>query len=340
VKLLLVATRNPHFPTVTEYIERACRGLGHDVIPFDDRDFVFPGRLRARVPGLTHLDLAYLNRRLAHRMRHVRPDLVLCAGGERILPGTIQTARHMGAVTVLWTIDAVKPNDPRVPLAPHFDFVFCGGTEMVEALQGCSLRHGPHWLPFACDSELHHPVPLTARDRDRYRVDIAFVGSLHASTYRTRLSMLEALADLDLGIWGPGAFNLPLHSPAAPRVRGGETGYEVWTRIYSAARIVLCAHYSGPGPRSRQASPRVFEALACGALLLCDDCPDVTVLFEPARELLVFHDTGDLREKARYYLEHEGFGAAIARRGRDRVLAAHTYRHRVQQLLETVASAQ
>lgn len=336
MKIVFSTTWNPHFLTITEYVERAGGRLGQKFVGFDDSRFLIPGRLRDRVPVLARLDLAYLNRRLALKVERTRPDVLLSAGGERIHPATVEAARRAGATTVLWTIDPLKPEDPRLALAPHFDFVFCGGTEMMQALQAAPLRRPAVWLPFGCDPELHRPVSLSPEEQRTYGHDVAFVGSLHAHMYPNRIEMLEALADRDLGVWGPGAHAIPPGSPIAAHVRGEGTGYELWTRIYSASKIVLCAHYAGPGPRSRQASPRVYEALACGAFLLCDDRPDVTALFGDGCELAVFGDRDELRDKARHYLSHEKQRERIAQQGRRAVLAQHTYTHRLQRMLDVI----
>jgi spore maturation protein CgeB len=336
MKILFAAARNPHFPTITEYIERAVRSLGHTLSSFDDRDFVLPGRVRETIPSLGRFDMVLLNRRLARAVRQQHPDLLLCAGGERILPETVEAARATGARTALWTIDRVKPCDPRMALAPHFDFVFCGGTEMIEALRGSMLRNGPHWLPFACDPELHRPVDLSPDEKSSYGCDVAFVGSLHRELYPNRIAMLEALADFDLGAWGPGAQALPSSSPLHSKIRGDQVRFEDWTRIYNAAKVILCAHYGAPGPVCRQASPRVYEVLACGGFLLCDDQPDVRALFEDGRDLAIFRNLSELRQKARYYLDHHQERREIASRGRGKVLTEHTYGHRVAALIATV----
>jgi spore maturation protein CgeB len=340
MKILFATARNPHFLTITEYIERAVCGLGHDLVSFDDRAFLLPGRVREAVPRLGRLDLSRLNCRLADVVRKERPDLLLCAGGERIQRAPLDSARQAGAVTALWTIDPPNPGDPRLAVAPHFDFVFCGGTEMIDALKSCKLTKAPQWLPFACDPQLHRPLDLSVQDRARYACEIAFVGSVHRQLYPNRITMLEGLADFDLGVWGPGARAIPAGSPLCGKVRGDQTGFEEWTRIYSAARIALCAHYNGPGLTGcRQASPRVYEALACRAFLLCDDQPDVRALFEDGRDLSIFSDLNDLREKARYYLSHDRERQEIAEHGRAKVLAQHTYRHRIQALIATVTGS-
>ncbi|HSB82306.1 MAG TPA: glycosyltransferase [Candidatus Methylomirabilis sp.] len=339
MRILFATARNPRFATITEYIERAVRLLGHDLSSFDDRNFVLPGRVREAITPLDRFDLSLLNRRLRHAVRQQRPDLLLCAGGERILPETVEAARATGTRTALWTTDPVKPGDPRIALAPHFDLVFCAGTEMIEALRGSRLRKEPRWLPFACDPELHRPLNLSSEEKSSYGCGIAFVGSLHPELYPTRIAMLEALAEFDLGVWGPGGRDLPASSSIRSKIRGEETRLEEWTRIYSASKILLCAHYGGPGPVCRQASPRVYEILACGGFLLCDNQPDVQVLFEDGRDLVIFRNLSELREKAFYYLDRDQERRGIAARGREKVLAAHTYQHRVAELMSMVTGA-
>jgi spore maturation protein CgeB len=341
MRILFSTCRNPRFETISEYIESALRRLGHEVVWFDDRNYSMPGRLRARLPFLEKADLALINRRLVQTARNLRPDILLEAGGERISPETISAARKLGAATALWTMDTVRPDDPRPGLAPAFDFVFCGGTEMLERLRGCGLRREPTWLPFACDPEKHKPAALSEEDRKLYACDIAFVGSLHRGLYPGRIEALESLADLDLGVWGPGADSLPDDSPVKKRVRGGETPPAVWRKIYSCAKIVLCSHYvdSAGGLPSYQASPRVYEAMACGAFVLADRRKDIDSLFAEGKELAVFDGIAALREKAAHYLAHDEQRIAIAKRGQAAVLARHTYLDRVKQLLAAVDAA-
>jgi len=51
-----------------------------------------------------------------------------------------------------------------------------------------------------------------------------------------------------------------------------------------------------------------------------------------------FTDAAELHDLVRHYLAHPEERAWLAAAGRARVLAEHTYRHRMQRLLETVAA--
>ena len=79
---------------------------------------------------------------------------------------------------------------------------------------------------------------------------------------------------------------------------------------------------------------RVFELLGCGAFQLVDAKKDVRLLFRSGRELVFFDNEKQMLERVRYYLDHPDERAAVARRAREAALAAHTYRHRLAELLK------
>lgn len=335
MKILLSGYHNPHYWTVTEYIERAIRALGHGLEVFDDGTRCIPGRIRDRVRWAQRADLAWKNRRLLAVAGEVKPDAVIVTGGEHVLPDTVRRLRR-GATTILWTIDPPRHFENILAAAPLYDHVFCQGTEAVAILSNAGME-GMRWLPMACDPQLHRPGELSDEERRLLGHDIAFVGSW----YPVRESLFEVLAGLDFAIWGPGWENLRKGSPLETHLQGEHTAPAEWLRIYSASRVVLATHYRDPEGRFpvHQASPRVFEAMACGAFVLCDAQRDVLDLFDDGVHLAVARDACELREKALYYLEHESERAAIARGAREEVLRRHTYRQRLETLFDVVGGA-
>lgn len=328
MRILLSGYHNPRFPTITEYVEEAIVELGHELVRFDNRRFLVPGRVRRRVPWLEAVDLRRINRELLRIAETSKPGLFLETGGHRILPGSVDRLRAMGVTTALWTIDVPRDFEPVQRAAPHYDTVACGGTEAVELLAGRGVD--AHWLPFACSGTRHGRVPaLSAEDRERYGADVAFVGSHYPNRHR----MLEGLASFDLGVWGPGWSRLPRSDPLHGRVRGDGVAPEQWLRIYRASKIVVVVHYRDGATPSHQASPKLYETLACGAFALVDDQKDVFSLFEDGTHLVRFRDAADLALKVEEYLERPAERSRIARAGRREVLAHHTYRDRVHKLL-------
>lgn len=329
MKVLFSGHHNPHFHTITEYLERAILKSGHALFIFEDRRHIIPGRIRGFAHVLDRLDLAVINQRMLSLADEARPDVAIITGGHRISARTIRQLKDRGIHTVLWTIDAPVHFQPIVAAAPLYDHIFCQGTEAIELFEKAGIR-GARWLPMACDPEFHHPVKPVAEGDDRYAADISFVGSY----YPERAELFEMLSDFEIAIWGPGWEQLSPASSLQKRVRGGHTTPDGWLKIYGGSKIVLAAHYHDPLSRFPvyQASPRIFEALACGAFVICDDQRDVFSLFKDGEDLVKFHDVADLREKIDFYLHHPDDRKKIADTGMRNVVGNHTYLHRIQEL--------
>jgi spore maturation protein CgeB len=82
---------------------------------------------------------------------------------------------------------------------------------------------------------------------------------------------------------------------------------------------------------------RVFEALACGIPLVSAPWRDAEDLFRPGDDFLVASTGAEMRRHLRAVLEDAEFARAIARQGRQTVLARHTCAHRVDELLNIYA---
>ena len=333
MKILFSGYHNPKFLTITEYMEMAIEALGHELLIFDDRQHIIPGRIRARIEWLNKFDLNHINREMVSLALKTKPDIAIITGGHRITASTVRALKDNGICTVLWTIDSPLKFQPIIDVAPFYDHIFCQGTEAIELLDREGIE-GAKWLPMACDPIEHRPVEISAEEKERYGDDVVFVGSY----YPNRAELFENLADFDFGIWGPGWEKLEAKSKLRRRIKGSHTPPSEWLKIYSASKIVLVTHYQDPEKRFPvyQASPRVFETMACGAFAVSDNQRDVFSLFKDGEHLICFDNHGELIEKIKYYLDHSEERERIALQGREEVLKNHTYEHRIEKLLSVV----
>jgi len=90
MKILFSSYHNPHFITITEYIERAIERLEHSLIFFEDRVFIILDRIREKEQFFQNWDLKRLNNKFISLAFHFKPDICLFAGGHQILPKTIE----------------------------------------------------------------------------------------------------------------------------------------------------------------------------------------------------------------------------------------------------------
>lgn len=338
MRILVSGAFNPAFEALPEYLMAAGRRLGHEVVAFDHRAFLLPGRLRARSRTLERLDRVVLNRRFLTVVRRVRPDLVLVNQGMVLTRATIGEARALGARCVNWFSDYPLEFEAGLERAPAYDAFFLGASyaarRHIEAGHARSM-----WLPFACDPEVHHPsTEASLPDRPATRDRVIFVGSC----YPERQILLRFLRGLPVGIWGPGWESRAGHDPhLAPMLRGGALRPSDWRALYQGADIALNIHYGSFGPLEVSgdlANTRLFEIFGCGAFQVVDRQGDVLRLFRDGEDFRGFSSGDELRAVVEMALRDGDRRRAVAANGRRAVLAAHTYDHRVRLLLDPSAS--
>jgi hypothetical protein len=115
-----------------------------------------------------------------------------------------------------------------------------------------------------------------------------------------------------------------VHSP------DGFVSTDMLVSLMNRAKVVLNIH----ADRFLDTETRVFEALGCGAFLLTETQSSESPFTE--EELVQFSNLDELHTKLRYYLEHEGERARIARRGHETAVREHTYTKRAEFLLRTM----
>ena len=236
------------------------------------------------------------------------PDLFLWIDpADRYFPQGIE---RLSIPTACYLID-VHIGGWRKAAARFFDAVFVAQKDFVEEYAQAVGHHQVYWLPLAAAADVH-------KDHQMERIyDVGFVGNLaaaHRGTARARrLALLAKRYQTN---------DFYRHYPPT------EVG-----EVYSRSRIVFNTSIAG------DVTMRVFEGAAAGALVLTDAVANgLGELFGVGQEIVVFEDDTDLFAKVDYFLAQSKEREAIAAAGQRRVLAEHTYAHRVDRLLETITS--
>ena len=349
MKIVLAA---PHWETGQWglYCHRALSKLGHTVtrLEFGRRLGAKPSlreRARRRRVGPPRFNLERLlaanrqdNLDLASTCAAQRPDVVLLIRGDVYLPETIHfLTDYLDTPVLNWCGDdpAWFPNIlGSLRLYTRF-FIVDPSYLPVARQMGAK---DPLYLPHAAEPDTYRPYDLTQAEAREMACDVIFVGDSrhvmgHLPENWHRVNVVEAVAQMDvaLRVYGKGWEALPDRYVVKRCVRGRALLPAARVaRSYRAARIVLNVHHPQLPHGCNQ---RTFEAPACGAFTLVDDRRELGKLFAE-REISAFADVADLRQKIAHYLAHDDERAAIAARGRERVLAEHTYEHRMEALLQ------
>lgn len=162
---------------------------------------------------------------------------------------------------------------------------------------------------------------------ERFAHDVVFVGKTR-DVFRS--AVRDALAaGLRPAIYGTGWERFVDRS----LVEADYVANEDLPRLYSSACVVLNDHWDDMRARGF-VSNRIFDALACGAAVVSDDLPDVAELF--GGTVATFRDPVELRRHVDRFLADPAARAACGQRGREIVLARHTFDARADELVAAV----
>jgi spore maturation protein CgeB len=286
------------------------------------------GRWRSR---LARRAIEDVNDAFSREIEHVRPDTILSVlcWGDPLLPDRVRRAPVRRRVAWLMD-DPFGYGDSRLQdLVSAYDDVYSvddGWSDNVELMTG----KRPRWLPCGADSESHHPLEASALDPD-LRGHVVYVGSScygHPAA-ALRRSLIESLDGLPVAVFGDPAWR-SFGGFSSSCYRGGPVSTERANSIYASAAIALNFHH----PQFRRGtSLRTFALCSSGVFQLADWREGLDRWLTPGKELDVFRSPQELRAKAERYLGDDSARRHIARAGRLRVLAEHTYAHRLTEML-------
>jgi len=281
--------------------------------------------------------LEYLGQRLAATVLDYAPDLIVALAQAPIPETALRQLRQYGAPLLFWFVENHRTIGYWPQLAPLYDYFFC--LQKGELLDRLADAGAPYagWLPQAADDEVCVPQTLSDADRRTYGAPVSFFGAGYPNRRRFFAEMLDLPG---LALFGS---EWDLSSPLGQLVKNGNRRMapEEYVKIFAASAINLNLHSSltatGIDPMADFVNPRTFEIPAAGGFELVDMRDDLGAMFDIGRELAVFTDIDDLREKIAHYLAHPEQRAAIAAAGRERVVFEHTVVHRAAKMLLVVA---
>jgi len=272
-----------------------------------------------RTRGLDALLRRSLEQRLAQALRRHNPDLVLVFKGSRLDARLL--ARLRGPSRARWA--NWFPDDPHlldlsITLSPLYDCFFTHDSSCVPRHAAAGAR--AHYLPFGVDPERFTP----RTPGEEWRAAVTFVGTRDLE----RAAAAAVLEPLGFRAWGPGWNGRPVYGEDyLAALSGGTLGLNMHRNF---------ADSPPPEEYGTGANMRVFELAALGRPQLSDAKTDITRHFREGEEVVLYRTLRELDGLARELLADPERHAALGEGARRRVLAEHTWRHRLEELL-TVA---
>jgi spore maturation protein CgeB len=155
---------------------------------------------------------------------------------------------------------------------------------------------------------------------------------LWKATLLYRLECIKMLGEFDLHIHGDCGWNSLLDQKNI-KILPPLNYYRELPLLYNACKI----NFNATSRQMKEAvNQRVFDVPACGAFLLTDYQKSLDELFEVGREIIVYKERGEIPGLVKYYLDNPGKREAVAGKGMERVVKEHTYKHRLDVMINAM----
>jgi len=220
-------------------------------------------------------------------------------------------------------VDSVQEKLSRLPDSPEFRELF---QRLFRSLKSQPFRR---LEPLLRAEGLEKAPVLQSLDRQGWS-DLE-AALLWQATLEYRLACIKELVPFGPVIYGDPGWRQLLEDGL--QLRSEVNYYHELPQVYRTTAI----NFNATSLQMKAAvNQRVFDAPAAGGFLLTDFREQLAELFEVGTEVACFGEPGEIPDLVRFYLRHPEVREKMTAGARSRVLAEHTYRHRVAVMLDTM----
>jgi spore maturation protein CgeB len=225
--------------------------------------------------GITSAEAYWDDPRLPDKVRQFNPDLIFVVHGRKFAGKWGRRFKNYN--TAVWLLDEPYEVDDTSRFSSNFNTVFVNDPKTIHRHQNA------HYLPVGFDPQIYHSV------NGAKKYDVGFIGGYNS----VRQRFLEILLErglLTYVIGGPwrGKLQRICLSKNIPARQTAEY-YQQTKIIVNVFREVH--HFNKQKIPAHSLNPRIYEALACGAVVVSEDRPEIKEKFP---ELPVFKSNQEL----------------------------------------------
>lgn len=323
MKVMVVGKRG----SVAHWMESvipAVRVLGHQVAGFSTTGEGVMGRMQIRI--VKRIDkqkmAAVMARQFEKAVMRFRPDLILVTHAFWAVPADIyELASKLSwrPVIVGWVGDKFAADQKHK--AGLMDRLYFTDSGFLDSARQFGFKENYSYLPLAVDTSLF--VPGTD-DRIERMVFVA-----NRTPHREQV-VRQVTNRID--IFGPGWGRVDGIEQHA--VYGHHVSIKKVAEFYRKYRAVL--NVLNEMNLTHGLNQRNFEPMACGAIVVNEYGEDVEQCFVPGEEILVYRDADELNGIYDRLAGDRRWAETVARAGYERVMAEHTYVHRIKTILSDI----
>jgi GT2 family glycosyltransferase/spore maturation protein CgeB len=239
-----------------------------------------------------------------------------------VLRGLSQYKTKKNHFNIMWNIS--HPGNIKQEEYDQYDHVFIASSKWADEIKK-HVNVPIEVLEQCTDPELFSPP--NKNEKEAFKSGVLFVGN---SRKQFRNSVKYAInAKEDVKVYG----NLWEDIISSEYIAGEYIPNEKLCQYYSSARVVLNDHWQDMKEKGFL-SNRVYDALASEAVILTDKVKDMNKEIKDC--VFCYENEKDFKRKLDYIRKNPQKAKNSAKRGRELVLSNHTYKHRVDRIIEAM----
>jgi hypothetical protein len=269
--------------------------------------------------GLSFQDAYWNDSQLPAKIQQFRPDWLFVVHGRRFVERW--RGQFPGVKKAVWLLDEPYEVDDTSRWSNEFDAVYLNDPSTAH-------RHrNARYLPVAYDTHVHYENGHTRN------YQVGFIGGHNNARERYLLALQEAglLSYVVGGPWRSSALRSLCLSSNIPACATAD--------LYRQTRIVVnlfreVHHFNASGVQPFSMNPRVYEALACGAVVVSETRGELPNVFP---DVPLFANETELVDTINRLVQSEETYSTVKQACQGK-LAAHSYRERLLHVLATLDS--
>lgn len=294
---------------------------------------VFNGLISLRkyhiIPFLVPRDISFnwniYDEMILKIIRKFKIDCLLAIQAEAVSKDVIIEANKRGIVTVIYQVDdpyiltEASNKEEHISKLKEYNFIYTTNLESVEE-QYKNLDLEARFLPFGFDPYFHKNLKI-----DKV-YDISFVGSTFKNREKSYIKPLLKNEAFKIDLFGS-ASSLWNHP--------GIINHKEMIQIVNQSKINL--NFSDqPENNIKCLKNRVPEILGMEQFLLTEYFPESWELFEPDKNIVMFHSLYELKHKLKFYLQNNTAREKIAKAGYEHIKNTLTYESLLSKMLKEI----
>lgn len=253
------------------------------------------------------------------------------------LVALVAWCRERGIPSVFWNKEDPPNYDRFIATAKLFDQVFTVDAGVIPDYQRDLGHDRVGLLPFGAQPRIHNPVRHD-RNGARRPYEVAFAGTYFAEKHPERRAQMEYVLDpaRDMGLHiysrmqrDDSRYRFPMKY--RPNIVGS-LPYDKMLAAYTAYKVFLNVNSVVDSPS--MCPRRLFELSAAQTAVVSSPAASIPEFF--GDDITVVHDADETLVRLGNLLKHDDLRDRQALRAHRRVMAGHTYGHRVDTVLGSV----